>query len=520
MLMRSIALLIVATVLVCPLSSGERSEYSRPNMIGNRSVIVQMFEWRFDDLAEECENFLGPYGYGGIQTSPVLEYAMIKDNRPWWERYQPVSYKIISRSGNAEQLSNMIERCNRAGVRVYVDIVINHMAGPMIGQGVGGTPFNGNAKDFPGVPYGPQHFNDKSKCPSQSGGIEDWRNPEQIRNCELVGLRDLDASQDHVRQKIADAMNSLIRLGVAGFRVDATKHMWVEDVKAILDRVDNLNTQYFQSNERPFIYHEISHDGSKEGIQPEEYLPVGSPLEFMYRRNLVNVFRKYDNQKLRWLRNWGEPWDLLPSDSAVPFVDNHDFQRSEIDTGISFRQPRLLKMATAFMLAWPYGTPEVMSSYEYEVDPNHREVDNTGPPMDQDGNIVGAKTNPDLSCQAPWRCEHRWRQIYNMVKFREVAEYEPVENWQCPSDNVIAFSRGSSAFIVIVNDNIQVNQEFQTNLPAGRYCDVISGNIERNGETKCTGKVIEVKDGGKALITIDGERDEDPMVAIHIQARL
>lgn len=44
-------------------SAFQRSKTGAPN-----GVIVQMFEWRFDDIAKECENFLGPAGYGGVQV--------------------------------------------------------------------------------------------------------------------------------------------------------------------------------------------------------------------------------------------------------------------------------------------------------------------------------------------------------------------------------------------------------------------------------------------------------------------
>ena len=61
--------------------------------------------------------------------SPPYEHAVIWDPwRPWWERYQPVSYQLVSRSGNDAQFRDMVTRCNNAGVRIYVDAVINHMA--------------------------------------------------------------------------------------------------------------------------------------------------------------------------------------------------------------------------------------------------------------------------------------------------------------------------------------------------------------------------------------------------------
>jgi len=50
----------------------------------------------------------------------------VKDSRPWWERYQPISYKLVTRSGNEEQFASMVRRCNNAGVRTYVDVIFNH----------------------------------------------------------------------------------------------------------------------------------------------------------------------------------------------------------------------------------------------------------------------------------------------------------------------------------------------------------------------------------------------------------
>ena len=31
-------------------------------------VIVHLVEWKFDDIAKECERFLGPYGFAGVQV--------------------------------------------------------------------------------------------------------------------------------------------------------------------------------------------------------------------------------------------------------------------------------------------------------------------------------------------------------------------------------------------------------------------------------------------------------------------
>ena len=72
---------------------------------------------------------MAPNGYGGVQISPPNEHRVVwSPFRPWWERYQPVSYQLTSRSGTESQLRDMVRRCNHVGVRIYVDAVVNHMA--------------------------------------------------------------------------------------------------------------------------------------------------------------------------------------------------------------------------------------------------------------------------------------------------------------------------------------------------------------------------------------------------------
>jgi hypothetical protein len=68
------------------------------------------------------------------------------------------------------------------------------------------------------------------------------------------------------------------------------------------------------------------------------------------------------------LKNFGEGWGILPSGDALVMIDSHDLQRGHtgsFDTNINFFDSTLLKMSTAFMLAWPYGVTRVMSSYNW-----------------------------------------------------------------------------------------------------------------------------------------------------------
>lgn len=220
--------------------------------------IVHLFEWKFEDIANECEQFLGPNGYKAIQVSPVNENAVF-EGRPWWERYQPFSHRIITRSGNETQFADMLARCNKVGVGILVDVVFNHMTGN-IGEtlGTSGDTVEINYWNYTTIPYTAEDFH--ASC-----DLTDDTNATEVRICQLSGLPDLNQTRVDVRQKISVFLNHLIGLGVAGFRVDAAKHMWPEDLYNIYKNMSNLNAQHFGPLRRPYILQEVPHSASVKG---------------------------------------------------------------------------------------------------------------------------------------------------------------------------------------------------------------------------------------------------------------
>ena len=52
---------------VVPQSSDSGSQYSG-------SAFVHLFEWSWADIAQECEDWLGPKGFNAVQISPPNEH--------------------------------------------------------------------------------------------------------------------------------------------------------------------------------------------------------------------------------------------------------------------------------------------------------------------------------------------------------------------------------------------------------------------------------------------------------------
>lgn len=100
--------------------------------------------------------------------------------------------------------------------------------------------------------------------------------------------------------------------------------MWPYDLQVIFSRVKNLDTKYFPSEARPYIFQEVIDYGG-EAISKFEYNSFGAVTEFRYGMELSNALN--GNNLLKWLVSWGEAWGLLPSKDAVVFIDNHDTQR-------------------------------------------------------------------------------------------------------------------------------------------------------------------------------------------------
>ncbi len=463
------------------------------------TTLVHLFEWTWNDIAAECEGYLGPNGYQAVQISPPQEHVVLPDyGFPWWQRYQPVSYQLESRSGSRAELQAMIDRCQAVGVAIYADAVINHMAGFESGVGSAGTQFT--KYEYPGL-YGPADFND---CRQP---VTDYGDAENVTQCELVGLADLDTSSEHVQTTLVNYLSDLVDMGVTGFRIDAAKHIRNEELGEILDRLRDRHP-----DRNLYIYQEVIDPGT-EAIRKQDYYDNGNVIDFKYGRFIGEAFLGLEGQTLANLQTLGEGWGLAPSAQAVVFVDNHDKQRGHGGGGnyLTYKTGDLYALANVFMLAHPYGKPQVMSSYAFDDSEQ-------GPPASDDGATRPVYENGQVNCFGEWVCEHRWPAIAGMVGFRNATQSAPiVTDWWSNSANQIAFGRGNLGFVAINREDVTLTHTFQTHLPQGRYCNVVQGSLTADGSACANeAQVVLVNRAGQMTATLP------PMtaLAIHVDARL
>ena len=432
--------LALATILAAPVQAG--------------TAYVHLFEWKWKDIATECENFLGPKGFDAVQISPPHEHINVQN---WWARYQPVSFtNLTSRGGTEGELREMVRRCKAAGVKIYADVVMNNWAS-YGGGGIGTGGSRWTPRNYPDL--GPENFHNYN-CT-----VDNYYDENNVWDCGLLDMPDLHTGKPYPQDYSAAYIRRLTDMGIAGFRIDAAKHIRPHELDAILAKAG-----------RPWVSLEVI-GAPKEAVQPSEYTHIGQVTEFGYG---VNLKKHFDGQ-IKNLRGIGEGWGLLPSSSATVFVVNHDRERNHGGGDMySYRDGSKYNIANVFMLAYPYGYPVIMSGYDF----TDTEV---GPPS----------SGPANCTNRAWNCDHRWSNIANMVGFRNytIGAWS-VDNWYDNGNNFIAFGRGDKGFVAINNEGHSVTETLYTGMPAGTYCDVLSA------EEPCGGSKITVDGSGRATFTV------------------
>ncbi|MCP9948454.1 carbohydrate-binding module family 20 domain-containing protein [Actinomadura madurae] len=466
--------------------------------LNSSDVTANLWEWNWPSVAAACTDHLGPTGYGAVQVAPPAESVSLASTddgaHPWWEVYQPVSYDLTSRLGTRAQFSAMVTACHDAGVRVYVDAVINHTAGHnnTVNTTYGGSTFDPAGFSYPAVPYGYgdfHHAND-GYCNDEDAGIDDWNDTSEVQNCELVSLSDLKTQTGYVRGKIAGYLNDLIGLGVDGFRIDAAKHIAQSDFAAIKGALNPTTAE----GKAPYIAQEVFPGATDPDLKASAFTSNGDVLGFAYAMGLKTQFQNGTLSNLSGIPSWS-----LDAESSQTYamITNHDTERD--GSTLSYKNGGDYTLATYFLLAYPYGKPTVYDGFTWSSK-------GQSPPADSNGFVTAA------NCAGGWQCLTRSTGIKGMVGWRNAtASASTVSDFTATAGDVIGFSRGSRGWIGLNDSSGPSTASYRTGLADGVYCDVITGGLGPDG---CAGTAVTVS-GGAATVTIPA----GGAVAIHADAK-
>lgn len=333
-------------------------------------VILHAFDWKYEDIERNAEA-IAAAGYRAVLVAPPLKSERSADC-PWFKRYQPQDLRVIDNcAGNKQQFVAMIQALQSRNVRVYADIVVNHMANERNNS----TAFPGNdiLNEYRSNPaywnaqklygdlsvglFSPQDFHRES-C------IRDYSDPDSVVRHRICGsgadrglpdLIDTVPGQNWVLDQRKAYVQALFDLGVRGFRLDAAKHMPTGAIRYFIPDSISGNAHVFAET--------ITWGGASDreyNLYLKPYLQE-LPASFgAYDFPLLNAMKRAFAMGAR-LSDIANPYstgNALEARRAVTVVTTHDIPYNDGFRSLIF-DPKDEELAYAYILGRDGGVPMV-----------------------------------------------------------------------------------------------------------------------------------------------------------------
>lgn len=331
-----------------------------------RDVILHAFNWPCSAVAARARA-IAASGYGAVLLPPPL-YSD-EHGADWWQRYQPKDYRVVrSFLGDKAELMQAIEALHDEGVRVYTDLVFNHMANE---KGRRDDPFN-----FPGEAELARYRRERTSFErdrlygdldvglfspwdfNPDGDIHNWNDLHESQEHRLSGLPDLDLS-DWVIEQQRSCLLALNDLGFDGYRIDAIKHLPREHILRVF-QIPEMTGE--------FVFGEAltANDGEENLFLWPLVDSTGiSFYDFPLHETLRRVFSPAGS--MRELVDPAACRQALPWHRGVTFSITHDIPYND---GFRWQMldPRDEFLANAYILGRDGGVPLVFSDHNESAD--------------------------------------------------------------------------------------------------------------------------------------------------------
>lgn len=431
------------------------SVFTQKPAVFQADVILHAFDWPYQKVTEEAER-IAQLGYQSVLISPPMKSP---DEEKWWMRYQPQDYRVIDNPlGNTLDFIAMIEALKQQKIKIYVDVVFNHMANEAYLRSDLNYP---NQTILAQYQAQPEHYERLRLFGNLSQPlftnndfeaafpIKNWLDVKEVQTGRLSGS-DTDpglptlAPTDNVIKQQQHYICALKKLGVNGFRIDAAKHLSAQHIEKVW-------TPNICADVR--VFGEIITDG---GVGKAEYEIFLQPFvkhtsfdayDFPLFHSILNVFEH--NTSMKSLLSVAENGQCLASDRAITFAVTHDIPNNDIFRN-QLMSPQHEQLAYCYLLGACDGSPLIYTDLNTSND-----YDSLGHPR--------------------WMRSWYDNNLVKMIHFYKHVHGEPIHVLACGNE-LLVLLRGSieaAKGIVAINKS---NEEFQVNLPVAQYSVLLGGD--------------------------------------------
>ncbi|MCR6638935.1 MAG: alpha-amylase family glycosyl hydrolase [Sporocytophaga sp.] len=310
-------------------------------------------------------DYIKGLGCTAIWLSPFLE----NDNR--YHGYAIRNFlKVDPRFGSLEDLKLLVDECHKKGLRVIMDVVVNH-SGDTWHYKESSTPYNkGKAytfgtwksREWP-VPI---EFRNPGLYNRRGSIINFDEYPETLEG-DIFELKSFKNDHSQEALKVSEILASIYiywikETGVDGFRIDAAKHFGIPALKRFVESIRDYTEK--AGHRDFFLFAEVA-SGDELAQEFLDEIPalnavIDFPLHFLVPEMIRGNVNPDQLKKLMTHRK-----KLSGGQSKVTFLDNHDQLGQQIKkrfpAGLSDEQ---FELGIGFLFCFPgipclyYGTEQ------------------------------------------------------------------------------------------------------------------------------------------------------------------
>lgn len=291
--------------------------------IGDLQGLTQKLDYINDgDPATDTD-----LGCDGIWLMPIMP-------SPTYHKYDVTDYYGIDPEyGSMEDFEAFMEACGERGIKVILDLVINHSSSehPWFKEACEYLAALGDGEpDLTQCPYVDYyHFKKEAGSGySQVPGSDIWYYEAQF----FYGMPDLNLYNEQLRQEISNIVDFWLKKGVGGFRLDAAKEYESGNDSSNIEILSWFNQMVKEKEPNAYIVAEVWMD--MESYAPYYSSGIDSVFDFSFadKDGIISNVVKGNTPASFYSRSLQEAEEKYKSYNQAyidaPFYTNHDMGRS------------------------------------------------------------------------------------------------------------------------------------------------------------------------------------------------
>jgi glycosidase len=335
-------------------------------------------------------DYIEDMGFNGIWLMPIMP-------SPTYHKYDVTDYKAVdSAYGSVEDFRNLMEECHKRGIRLIIDMVMNHTSSQhewfqQACEYLRGLP-EGQEPDAAECPYVEYYHFSKAQENSTYYAVSgsDW----YYEGMFWSEMPDLNMENEAVRKEFEQIADFWLDLGVDGFRMDAAMHYEENNPTENNEILDWIYSYCKRQNPDFYMVSEVW--ASEATIQ--DYYASGTPSMFNFdaggaEGKLIQAARTGTMSSLiQAMITYQNDFGAQNSEYIdAPFLTNHDMVR--VANALVCNEDKLKSAAGLLMMM--NGSPFVYYGEEIGMKSAGTKDENKRIPMVwSDTDLTGATDGP------------------------------------------------------------------------------------------------------------------------------